>query len=138
MREAASVRLARVLAVLAVIAGILAMHGLATGHQGASATPLVPALVAAVDQAAGHAAPAHTHSEATQHGECHLLCQGGEHALALLCVAVLLAAAGGALVLRQRTGLLPLRTGPPARLLPRTAAPPRSFDPVAELCISRT
>jgi hypothetical protein len=138
MREAVSVRPTRALAVLAVIAGILAMHGLATGHHGASATPLVPALVAAVDQAGGHAAPAHTHSEAAQHGDCHLLCQGGEHALALLCGAVLLAAAGGALVLRQRAGLLPLPTGPPVRPLTSTAAPPRSFDPVAELCISRT
>jgi len=138
MREQVSVRVARALAVLAVLAGVMAMHGLATVHHGATATPVLRAVVAAV-HADGHAhAPLAAQAAGVDEHDCDLLCQGNEHALALLCFAVLLAAASGVLVLRQPTGLLPRRTGPPSRPLLRTAAPPRSGDLVAELCVSRT
>jgi hypothetical protein len=139
MGEQVSVRLSRVLAVLAVLAGVIAMHGLETAHHGVTATPLVPAVLAAMD-ADGHAhAAATAQTLSVDDHACDALCQGSEQALALLCVAVLLAAAAGVLgVLRRRTGLLPRKTGPPTSLFSRTAAPPRSFDLVAQLCISRT
>jgi hypothetical protein len=131
----------RAVAVLAVLAGVMAMHGLTTAHHGATAAPVVPAVLAAADVDAHAHAPVHapvTPAAVVDTHDCGLLCQSGEHGLAMLCVAVLLAAAAGALRVRQRTGLLPRQTGPPRCLLPRTTAPPRSFDPVAELCTSRT
>ena len=129
-------RSARVLAALAVIAGVLAMHGLATAHHGTSAAPLTPAVMAVAQAVDGH--PHTSLAAATASHDCDLLCQSGEHGLALLCAAVLLSAAASVLVLRQRTGLLPRTTAPPTTARPRATAPPRSFDLVAELCISRT
>jgi hypothetical protein len=136
MHEDAITRLSRVLAVLAVITGVIAMHGLAS-HHGATVAPVVSGVLATVE------GDGHTHAAAVPqtgvdaHG-CDLLCQGGDHALALLCSAVLLATGGAVLVLRQRTGLLPRRTGPPAMRVTRATTLPRSFDLVADLCISRT
>jgi hypothetical protein len=138
MRQAVSVRNARALAAVAVIAGVLAMHGLATAHHGVPAAPPTPAVMAVAQAADGHAhAPERAATGSTWH-DCDLLCQSGEHGLALLCAAVLLTAAASVLVLRQRTGLLPRTTGPPTATRPVATAPPRSFDLVAELCISRT
>lgn len=145
MHETAGLRLSRAVAVLAVIAGVLAMHGLASTHHGATAAPLIPALLAPAN-VEGHAHHAAAPADAAAPGQavasaahdCGLLCPSGEHGLALLCVAVLLAAAAGVLVLRQRTGALPMRTGPAPILRVRSTAPPRSFDLVAELCVSRT
>jgi hypothetical protein len=136
MRQAVSVRSARVLAALAVIAGVLAMHGLATSHHSTAAAPLTPAVMAAAQAVDGH--PHASKGATTASHDCDLLCQSGEHGLALLCAAVLLTAAGSVLVLRQRTGLLPRTSGPPPATRPVATAPPRSFDLVAELCISRT
>lgn len=136
MRQALSVRGARVLAALAVIVGVLAMHGLATAHHGASAAPLTPAVIGATQTGDGH--PHTSQVAATTSHDCGLLCQSGEHGLALLCAAVLLTAAASVLVLRQRIALLPRSTGPPRTTRPPVATPPRSFDLVAELCISRT
>jgi hypothetical protein len=138
MRQAVSVRSARGLAALAVIAGVLAMHGLATAHHGTSAAPLTPAVMAVAHAAEGHPHASAGAVTASASHDCDLLCQSGEHGLALLCAAVLLTAAASVLVLRQRTGLLPRTTGPPTAARPRATAPPRSFDLVAELCISRT
>jgi hypothetical protein len=137
MRQQVSVRSARVLAALAVIAGVLAVHGLATAHHGTSAATLTPAFMAVAQAVDGH--PHTSLAAATASHDCDLLCQSGEHSLALLCAAVLLTAAASVLVLRKRTGLLlPRRTGPPTATRPVATAPPRSFDLVAELCISRT
>ena len=137
----------RALAVLALVAAVVAMHGLATGHHGATASPLLTAALTV-----SHTVDEHPHTAAIptvaaagvavvaaagQH-DCDGACQGGEHALGLLCVAVLLAAGVGVLALRQRTGLLTHRSRPPQRVLARAPAPPRPPDLVAELCISRT
>lgn len=130
----------RALVVLAVLAGVIAMHGLATGHHPAAA-PVLPGLLAAADtdlSAHAHASAPSAPTVTVDDHDCDLLCQGNEHALALLCVAVLVTAAAAALALRQRSRALPRSAGRPDARLPRTAAPPRSFDPVAELCISRT
>lgn len=136
-------RLGRALAVLAVIAGVLAMHGLASAHHAAAAAPLVPALLAAAtaDDHAHHAAspqPSAAPAIAANAHDCDPLCSSGEHGLALLCVAVLIAVTAGVLVLRQRTGALPRSTAPPSAVRVPSTAPPRSLDLVAELCVSRT
>jgi hypothetical protein len=136
------VRLGRAFAVLAVIAGVLAMHGLASDHHGAAASPVLSAVLSADVDAAHTPGHAHAGADARQVAadghQCDLLCQSGEHGLAMLCVAVLLAVAAAVLVLRQRTGGVLRTTGPPSPSSPRTLAPPRSFDLVAELCVSRT
>lgn len=131
-------RSARLLPLLAVFVGVVAMHGLATAHHGAA--PLTPAVMAVADVVDGHALPAARALVAAPDAhDCDQLCQGGEHGLALLCAAMLLTAVAGVLVLRRRTGvLLPRTTGPPRSTRLRSVASLRSIDLVAELCISRT
>jgi len=147
MAERRGERATRALAVLTLIAGILAMHALATGHHGATASPVLTSVLNVSDAVKRHVHAATVAAGAAVDGsqeiltgqhDCDGACEGGEHALALLCVAVLLAAGASVLVLRQRTGLLPRRTGPPSRAVTRSPAPPRTPDLVAELCISRT
>ena len=140
MRGRPGMRVPRALAVLAVLLGVLAMHGLATSHHGAATAPFATAALTAVENDGhAHADAATAVADVVPAGhDCDGACQGGEHALALLCLAVLLAAGLGVLVLRQRTGPLPARTGSPQRMRARAPAPPRSFDPVTELCVSRT
>ena len=139
--------MSRALAVMTLIAGILAMHALATSHHGATATPVLSSVLDVADSIDGHlhaaaigarAAVDGSHEPLTSQHDCAGACEGGEHALALLCVAVLLAAGAHGLVLRQRSGLLPRRSGPPGRAVAPPPAPPRPPDPVADLCISRT
>ena len=128
--------------VLSAVVGVLAMHGFATGHHGPSALPAsqVTALSAPLEQAADHmhTATAHVHQLLTQseHG-----CDGCQDApgVFILCVAVLLAAAAGALWLTfGRRALAVPGTRPPSATHPRSLAPPRRPNIVAELCISRT
>jgi hypothetical protein len=138
MAARVSVRRIRILTALVVVMGILAMHGLVSAHQSAAASPVVGTVLAAVaEQGHGHGRPAIAAADAADH-TCDLSCQSSEHALALLCAAVLLAAAGGLLLPRLRTATWPRQGDPPGRTPFRTAASPRSFDLVAELCISRT
>lgn len=145
-------RARRVLAVLAIVLGVLAMHGLASGHHGA--VPALPALTSATAAADQH--PAATAEHAAQQteaagatavsplhdvlaGGCHGDC--GEHpsGLVLLCAAVLLAAAAAIVVgLGRRTWRAVPATGPPPAKRPRSTAPPRRLDLVADLCVSRT
>lgn len=145
-------RARRVIAVLAIAVGVLAMHGLASGHHGA--VPALTATTAAVEQHAAGAAHAAEHAGhqalaagATAAAPLHDVLAGGcdgdcgEHpsGLALLCAAVLLAAAGAMVLgLAKRTWRTVPSTGPPERARTSTSAPLRRLDPVADLCISRT
>ena len=113
----------RALAVLAVLLGLLAMHGLASSHHAAAAT------TAAATTAAQHhlAAPG------------GLACDQDCPDLALLCVAVLTGAALTLVMARRRSS--PLLVAPacvrgPAPMPPMRHA--RGPDPVRELCVSRT
>lgn len=142
----------RLLAVLAIVLGVLAMHGLVGGHHGTGSTVAAATPHEATDHPTDHTAGrVHT----VQHGllgtaaaaiaPVHDLaggCDGecSEHTslLPLLCVAVLLAA-GLAVApgLASRTWRTTPATGPPGRRLLMTT-PVRRLDLVADLCISRT
>lgn len=140
----------RAMALLAVLVGLLAMHGLASTHHAAAATAgpqhaavqhhAVPAalqhdrhVALAQDAAAvGSAVPAVAAPAST---ECDDACAD----LTVLCVAVLAGAALLLLLLRRRAarpvgGHAHVRAAPRAPPL-RPAQPP---DPVTELCVSRT
>lgn len=148
-------RPAQLLGVLALLLGLLAMHGLVGGHHAPAAT--LTAAVTGTGPSLQQVDPAFTHAA---HGapEQHLavavmvappavlLHAAGctncpVHAMALLCLAVLstgLALLTLLLARRTRTGRLPvpqlrlplLRAGPPLRLRPP--------DLVSQLCVSRT
>ncbi len=142
----------RVLAMLAIVMGVLAMHGLVGGHHGT--VPIVAAATASdatgppADHTAGRlhtiqhgmlgAAATATTPVHDLPGGCDGECSEHPSGLLLLCVAVLLAA-GVALApgLASRTWRTAPAIGPPGRRL-LTTAPARRFDLVADLCISRT
>lgn len=144
---ASSSRAAQLLAVLALLVGLLSMHGVTSAHH-AAATPAAPHVSAAdartthahdVDSAAGTVA-ATPQAVAVLAGPADPSCQGDcPTAAAALCVIVLTGAALGLLLLRRRAA--PLRLAP-VPLPSRSAAPPvrhaRGPDPVRELCVSRT
>lgn len=146
-------QLGRAVALLALVVGLLAMHGVAGAHHAAAAVPT-------------HATSSHA-AAPTEHGATHGYDEGPvDHALvaagvpvalpaagvpscgdecyqpgvATLCVAVLaitaLAVAAG-LVARSRTSASPASRRPRARAPVVLRLPPR-LDPVAELCVSRT
>lgn len=142
MRQAASGRAVRALSVLAVLVGLLAMHGIASNehHSAVAASTLAGALPSTGGADAGHAhAAAAEPAAAVQAGACDPACSDGDSGLLLLCVAVLLASGAVLLLrLRPRAGPRPRRAGPPLRISARAPAPPRSFDVVAEFCVSRT
>lgn len=140
----------RALAVLAVLLGLLAMHGLASTHHAAAAS--APSALPHAAQA--DAAPAaevdgvHDHAFSTSSAEhdavalaadpgatCDQTCPD----LAVLCVAVLTGAALALLLARRRSSPLLLA---PARPRAPAPAPPvrqaRGPDPVRELCVNRT
>lgn len=144
--------LSRALAVLALLAGLLAMHGLATEHHAprhASSTHDRHAVLAAgqttvvtVHHAAeGLASALVTAPERLLElstADCGPACPASSPTTAL-CLAVL---SGLALVLhltRTRPRDPPARRrGPIPHTEPTSVAVPRRRDPVAELCISRT
>jgi hypothetical protein len=131
----------RALAVVAVLLGLLAMHGLASAHHAGAATPSVQ------HQAAPTAPELHQHGAAAPVAQDAVgvaapagpACDDGCPVLAVLCVAVLAGAALLALLLARRRA--PLVAAPP-RHDHATRAPParlaRPPDPVRELCVSRT
>jgi len=136
-----------VITILVVLAGLLAMHGLAGGHHVEAPSTWAAASADAAPAALGHAAHA-AGSAAT--GGVDLLAsdalvpdsgQGQVSGLMTLCLAVLV---GGLLLLllllgqRWRAALVGARPRPAVALLPRTPRPPRPPDLVAELCVSRT
>lgn len=140
----------RILAVVVAAAGVLAMHGLVTGHHGIThlAPPggtVVAAVAPAASSAAGHASAVVTAalsekppSEGASHG-CHSGCPEPTPAVVVLCVAVLLSV--GTVLARlagARPGRLAPKTTPPRVVRPPRLVPPRRLDVVAELCISRT
>lgn len=159
---------ARLLALLAVVLGLLAMHGLVSSHHGAAAVPGHVAGMAVADEHAEGApsgaeldpgSPAAVHTAArtaaatTQAlpgpgsaGPDRSSCDGDcPQEWAAACVVALAAAAGAAAALAlahaaARRPVLPTRPGGGLRL--RAPAPPQQLrtspDPVAELCVSRT
>ena len=152
-RGAAAVRL---LAVLTVTLGLLGMHGLASTHHATAAIP-AHASGAAAEPVAQHHEPSSQHGMASAEGAgtaapmpgdavlgpavpaCEGDCPSG---LALLCAAVLAAAAATAWLLAATAGrrvpAAPARPGVRARAPAGARLLPPRPDPVAELCISRT
>lgn len=133
----------RALAVLAVLLGMLAMHGLASTHHAAAATtaaqhPPAPADSSSVQRHAAGAAVVHDNADvlaAPDGPACGEDCSD----LALLCVAVLTGAALALLMARRRPS--PLLVAPARGRAPAPAPPvghARGPDPVRELCVSRT
>jgi hypothetical protein len=144
--------LSRALAVLTLLAGLLAMHGLATEHHAprhassthdrdAALAAGQTAVVAVHHAAEGFASALVTASERLRElsaADCGSVCPAPSPTTAL-CLAVL---SGFALVLhlaRTRPRDLPARRrGPTPHTRPTCVVVPRRRDPVAELCISRT
>lgn len=140
----------RLLAVLALVLGVLAMHGVAGAHSAAAAVPVpaaathlgvVPAMgmpgqVPAQAQPQVQTAAGSPHAVAAG---CAASCPAPGHTGALLCLAVLTVAAALLLVLGRPGGYgAPLRA-PRAPLAIRCAGPPRRrLDLVADLCVCRT
>ena len=133
----------RALAVLVVLLGLLAMHGVDSTHHAAAATTAVQHAAAQHQTAPADAPEQHQHAavrtgtqEAAPAGPgCDEDCPD----LTVLCAAVLAGAALALLLARRRTAPLPLA---PTRPRAPTLAPParhaRPPDPVKELCVSRT
>lgn len=132
----------RALAVLAVLIGLLAMHGLTSTHHAAAATTSAQHHPAPAD-----ASPVHHHAAgaAVVHDNAALADSPGASCdetcpdLAVLCIAVLTGAALALLLARRRSSpLLPSSDRPrgpaPAPAVRHTQGP----DPVRELCVSRT
>ena len=146
MEAGLSGRAVRALAVLAVVLGVLAMHGLTGGHHGAASVG--PAATAGAD--ADHGAQPHAAEHdllaaaatAPVHelvGGCHADCSERASGLLLLCIAVLLAVVS-AVSLRRVSGArrIGLDAGPSQHVRTRATVPRRRLDLVADLCISRT
>lgn len=141
---------ARWLAVLAVLLGLLAMHGLGSPHHAAAASGATHAALPAAATSPDDDAHAHHHRHAAAkpevpHDAVALLgspgasCDGACPDLAMLCVAVLAGAALALLLTRRRSCpalATPARPRDPARAPPVRHA--RGPDPVRELCVSRT
>ena len=151
---AAGGRPARLLAVLAILLGLLAMHGVASAHHADAAIPVaghgvLPAVGFSPAEAAGpdqhHGTPAAQTTTATQPDVALLAapagptCHGDCPGVAALCLAVLTGAALALLLARRRARPAEVATAPPTA---RGPAPPvrnaRGPDPVRELCVSRT
>jgi hypothetical protein len=155
---------ARLLPLLAVMLGLLAMHGLASTHHAAAAPARAgtPSAVAAVDSPpavsqhrhgpqehdrAASGAPAATAMagsllERAVTGPavpgCSDECTDG---LAVLCAAVLAATAAAvwlSAAAARRPVPAPTRRDPRPRATARARRLPPRLDPVAELCVSRT
>lgn len=157
-RTGRTVHAARLLALCAVLVGMLAMHGLASSHHAPAAAAQHPAAAAAPHDATSaqpddatsaqppdHAAvlastgPPGTGAVAAPAGTtCDDYCPG---AVLALCLAVLAAAAAllGAAVLVHRRRRTAVTHTDPVRSVPASARVAlRPADPVRELCISRT
>jgi hypothetical protein len=138
----------RALAVLTVLLGLLAMHGLASTHHAAAATTASQHGAAQHDPAPADASAVQHHAAgaAVVHDTADVLAAPAGPAcaedcpyLALLCVAVLTGAALVLVTARRRSSPLVVS---PARVRAPAPAPPvrhaQGPDPVRELCVSRT
>ncbi|MDP3714337.1 MAG: hypothetical protein Q8R60_17840 [Mycobacteriales bacterium] len=137
-------RLGRAVALLALVVGLLAMHGVAGAHHAAAEAPSHTSTVHAAvptEHGAAHVDPVPAGAPVAfptpSSPDCGDDCEPG---VATLCVAVLavtaIAVAAG-LVARSRTGTSLASERPRARAPVVLRLPPR-LDPVAELCVSRT
>lgn len=157
-----AVRGVRLLAVLALLTGVLAMHGLAPGHQRAAqtltqtaarmamATPAAgPAQLSAhasgsVTTASAAHAPAAVPASLAVQAPCDSGCPDAGHGPSTLCLAVLTAAAAATaaaavLALVAHRGPARVLRRPPSVLThARPPRRPRRIDLVADLCICRT
>lgn len=118
-----STRTHRGVSVLALLLGLLAMHGLHHDHT-------------AMSGMAGH-----EHSVMTSALYDHAVltpAEGGGHALGTLCLAVLTAGSLALLLARTR-GARPTRSAPPLARRQPSATHPRGPPPdLLQLCVSRT
>jgi len=146
VRNGRGLRAGRLVAVLAVLLGILVMHGLASSHHAPAAAAAHPAVAAMLH----HAAAADPHQSALDAASAQQpagqrsvpdSCDGDCGPVVLLCLAVLVVTVGVAVALvvvrrrRRATGAYERGTVPtPAGT--RSALPPP--DPVRELCVNRT
>lgn len=151
MRErVGSGRAARLLAGLAVVVGLLAMHGTVGAHHGPADPPgpaatareaMPPAVMppAVMPPAVMTTAVMTTPVDVLAASPALPACSAGCGPMTALCLAVL-AAAGLAVAHALRGTAAPraLGPGPLARVRPSTARRARGPDPVRELCISRT
>ncbi len=143
-------RVARLFALLVVLLGLLAMHGLTSTHHAAAAAPMMSSASGASSTSA--VAKSTPHDDVHHNGEIPSVSQAaGAHnapgvscdddcPTTVLCLAILTAAAAAAALALARTR--PRAARGPVSVQPRTTAParrvPRAPDPVTELCISRT
>lgn len=132
----------RALAVLAVLLGLLAMHGLASTHHAAAAStpPHTGAAVLAGDAGAGvHHAFAGQADTGALMGTSGASCDQNCPDLGVLCLAVLTGVAAALLLARRRAGpVLPARAWQAGRAVAPPVRHARGPDPVRELCVSRT
>ncbi len=141
-----SARAARVIAVLAVLFGLLAMHGIASAHHAQATGPEQ----GAVAQQHGPEAPSHHEAakpliaaqEAGEVAPADLPCDGEcPSGLATLCLAIVATAVALALgvSLGRATGRVVVARPAAVVRAPGSARPaPPPPDPVRELCVSRT
>lgn len=150
MGTAGTANAARLFAVLAVLMGVLAMHGVVSAHRAAAATPDPDhSAVLAVEKLFAETAGPHD-LKAMQHGVTHPdataparpagpSCHDDCRSVTALCVAVLAGAALALLLVRRRTSPLRLAATPrQARAPAASVLQARGPDPVRELCVSRT
>lgn len=136
-RVGRAILVVRRLALLAVLLGLLAMHGVAMSHHAQAAAKVAGAHSASEDH---HGAEQIARSQGADAVElpspvCDRTCQTS---VATLCLAVLTVAALGAVGMRRRGSAvtwMPVRRPRPPVARGLVLPPP---DPVRELCVSRT
>lgn len=144
-------RVGTLLAVLAVLLGLLGMHALASAHHAAAAPADRAAQPAAGPAPTRAGLPEHhggiaaeTEPVLQQHAAALAAtsgqsCDGGCASLVAICVAVLTGAALALLLARRRARpAVAAPPRPPVRALAPPAWHARGPDPVRELCVSRT
>ena len=136
----------RVLAVLALVAGIAAMHSVTSDHaSSAAAVPVAASAVHGIAHGAPDSEPTSRISDPRASGApCHLSCAPADLHIANICLAVLGGVGGCALLLlasgrRGRAAKVPrgLLTGLVAYRRPALVPPSRPPSPLV-LCVSRT
>jgi hypothetical protein len=133
----------RLLVLLGLLAGLVAMHGMASGHDMSMPAGHLQAQVAASSEAAVHVVTAEPAVSASQlRSEILGGGQSGRGGMGQCCLAVLTGAGLALLVLMRarsarRTLVEPVNTVPPAWSTYRVLAPPRPPN-IYALCVLRT